>query len=132
MKSVRIRSIRSILPISLYSVQMRENADQNNSEYGTFYAVLAYRKKTAMQLFNNYVSFKFLQKFLLEICCIVVFDISRTWFLFTEPVLQRCSEEKVFWKYAVNLQEDTHAEVRFQCSCSANLLKSHFGMGVLL
>ena len=31
--------------------------------------------------------------------------------------------EKVFWKYAVNLQENTRAEVR--------LLKSHFGMGIL-
>ena len=27
---------REILGISLYSVQMRENADQNNSEYGHF------------------------------------------------------------------------------------------------
>ena len=28
-----------ILRISPYSVRMRENADQNNSEYGTFYVV---------------------------------------------------------------------------------------------
>ena len=28
-----------------------------------------------------------------------------------EAVVQRCSWEKVFWKY---LQENTHAEVRFQ------------------
>ena len=27
----------------------------------------------------------------------------------TEAATQRCSEEKVFWKYAVNLQENTHA-----------------------
>ena len=27
---------------------------------------------------------------------------------------QSCSEEKVFWKYAANLQENSHAEVRFQ------------------
>ena len=39
---------------------------------------------------------------------------------------------KVFWKYAANLQENTHAEVRFQKSCKATLLKSDFGMGVLL
>ena len=29
-----------ILGISPYSVRMRENADQNNSEYGHFYAVI--------------------------------------------------------------------------------------------
>ena len=32
----------------------------------------------------------------------------------TESALQRCSYKEVFWKYAVNLQENTHAEVRFQ------------------
>ena len=31
----------------------------------------------------------------------------------TEAATQRCSEEKVLWKYATNLQENTHAEVRF-------------------
>ena len=31
-----------------------------------------------------------------------------------EAAIQRCSFEKVFLKYAVNLQENTHAEVRFQ------------------
>ena len=36
--------------------------------------------------------------------------------------LQSCSLEKVFWKYTANLQENAHA----------TLLKSHFGMGVLL
>ena len=35
--------------------------------------------------------------------------------------------EKVFSRYAANLQENNHAEVRF-----ATLLKSHFGMSVLL
>ena len=30
----------SILCIFTYSVQMRENADQNNREYDTFYAML--------------------------------------------------------------------------------------------
>ena len=38
----------------------------------------------------------------------------------------------VLRKYAVNLQENKHAEVWFQKSCLATLLKSHFGMGVLL
>ena len=37
--------------------------------------------------------------------------------LYSEAVLQRCSWEKVFWKYAANLQENTHAEVRFGLSC---------------
>ena len=31
-----------------------------------------------------------------------------------EAALQRCSLEKMFWKYAANLQEKTHVEVRFQ------------------
>ena len=26
----------------------------------------------------------------------------------TEPTLNRCSHEKVFWKYAANLQENTY------------------------
>ena len=29
----------------------------------------------------------------------------------SEATIQRCSVEKVFRKYAANLQEDTHAEV---------------------
>ena len=32
----------------------------------------------------------------------------------TEAATQRCSWEKVFWKYAANLHENTHAEVQFQ------------------
>ena len=32
----------------------------------------------------------------------------------TEAATQRCSYDKLFWKYPVNLQENTHAEVRFQ------------------
>ena len=31
-----------------------------------------------------------------------------------EAAAQMCSEEKVFWKYAANLLENTHAEERFQ------------------
>ena len=38
----------------------------------------------------------------------------------------------MFWKYAANLQENTYAEVWFQQICFATLLKSHFGMVVLL
>ena len=32
----------------------------------------------------------------------------------SEAAIQTCSKEKVFLKYAENLQENTHAEVRFQ------------------
>ena len=32
----------------------------------------------------------------------------------TEKARQMCSSEKVFWKYAANLKESTHAEVQFQ------------------
>ena len=32
----------------------------------------------------------------------------------TEAVAQKCSWQKVFWKYAANLQENTHAKVWFQ------------------
>ena len=32
----------------------------------------------------------------------------------TEAAIQRCSYEKVFWKYAANLQGSTHAKVWFQ------------------
>ena len=32
----------------------------------------------------------------------------------TEAANQRGPWEKVFWKYAANLQENTHAEVGFQ------------------
>ena len=31
-----------------------------------------------------------------------------------QPTLQICSYNKEFWKYATNLQENTHAEVQFQ------------------
>ena len=34
--------------------------------------------------------------------------------LLLKAAIQRCSYEKVLWKDATNLQENTHAEVRFQ------------------
>ena len=43
-----------------------------------------------------------------------------------EAAIQRCSQEKLFCEYAANLQENTHAEVRFQLSCKLTLLNSHF------
>ena len=43
-----------------------------------------------------------------------------------EAVTQRCSYEKVLWKYAANLQENTHAEVRFQKSCYHQSVKESY------
>ena len=37
-----------------------------------------------------------------------------TTFMYVEAAIQRCSYKKVFWKYAANLQENTHDEVWFQ------------------
>ena len=34
--------------------------------------------------------------------------------LYAEAVTQGCSWEKVLWKYATNLQENTYPEVQFQ------------------
>ena len=48
-----------------------------------------------------------------------------------EAAPQRCSEEKLFRKYAEDLQENTHAEAPLQKSCKETLLKSHLSMGVL-
>ena len=33
---------------------------------------------------------------------------------YSEAALQRCFYKKLFWKYAANLQENTHVEVWFQ------------------
>ena len=49
-----------------------------------------------------------------------------------KAAVKGCYKEKLFWKYAANLQENTYAEVWFQLSCLANLLKSPFSIGVLL
>ena len=43
-------------------------------------------------------------------CSPVSFHWAVYWNWFSEAALQRCSWEKVFWKYAANLQENTHAE----------------------
>ena len=34
--------------------------------------------------------------------------------LLQEAAFQRCSKQKVFWKYAATLQENTHTELWFQ------------------
>ena len=52
--------------------------------------------------------------------------------LFSEAALQRWILGKVFWKYAANLQKNTHTEVWFQERCFATLFKSHMGMNVHL
>ena len=52
--------------------------------------------------------------------------------LFSEAALQRWILGKVFWKYAANLQKNTHTEVWFQERCFATLFKSHMGMDVHL
>ena len=57
---------------------------------------------------------------------------SRKSIYFTEATIQRCSYKKVFWKYAANLQKNTHAEVWLRWTCFASLLKSHICMGDLL
>ena len=52
---------------------------------------------------------------------ISILQINQNWisaFESSEAVLQRCSYEKVFWKYAANLQENIHTEVQFQQSCN--------------
>ena len=37
-----------------------------------------------------------------------------SYILSSEAVIQKYSWEKVFWKYAATLQENTHAEVQIQ------------------
>ena len=50
----------------------------------------------------------------------------------SEAVLRDILQKKVFCKYASNLQEYVYAEVLFQSSYHASLLKSYFWMSVLL
>ena len=42
---------------------------------------------------------------------IETFNVTNT--LNPETALHKCSYEKVFWKYAVNLQENAHVEMSF-------------------
>ena len=46
---------------------------------------------------------------------------------YTGAALQRCSLEKVFWKYAANLQENTHTEITLQHWCFPLNLRHIFG-----
>ena len=51
--------------------------------------------------------------------------------LSTALSLHRCSYKKMFWKYAANLEENTHAEVRFQQS-EITLRHGCFPVNILL
>ena len=42
-----------------------------------------------------------------------LFSLALSKYPISEAATQRCSYEKVFWKYAAKLQENTHAQVRF-------------------
>ena len=53
------------------------------------------------------------------VCCVKIWcwkDATRNHTIIgcSEAAIQRFSVEKVFWKYAANLQESAHAEVQFQ------------------
>ena len=47
-------------------------------------------------------------------------------FIYREAAVQTCSLKKVFWKYAANLQENTHAEVQMQSSFIEITLRQGF------
>ena len=61
MKNVRVRSIRRILRIFFIQSEYWKMRTRITPNTDMFYAVLVYRKKIGIQLFNNYLSFKFLQ-----------------------------------------------------------------------
>ena len=56
----------------------------------------------------------FFSKYDQIIFCAVMVSIAGVNLKSSEAATRRCSLEKVFRKYAANLQENTHAEVRFQ------------------
>ena len=62
-------------------------------------------------------------------CPPLLLSIKAVWWV--EAAIKRCSCKNVFWKFAADLQENTHAEVRFQQRGKATLLRSQFGMGVV-
>ena len=47
--------------------------------------------------------------------------------ILTEAALHRCSNKKVFWKYAENLQENTHAEVIFKYMGGRSPVEKSYG-----
>ena len=46
--------------------------------------------------------------------CVSGHDVYNHLYDISEAVTQKCSEETIFWKYAADLQENTHANVWFQ------------------
>ena len=89
-KSVRIRSysgphfpafrlIQRDIPISPYSVLMRENARQNNSNRHTFYAVIMFFTQICRNWLNNIISTFCHSWFFNKFVCIVVFYSSGTY-----------------------------------------------------
>ena len=44
----------------------------------------------------------------------LMFHISLSYQVLPEVALQRCSYKKLFWKYAADLQQNTHTEEWFQ------------------
>ena len=61
MKNVRVWSIRRIFRIFFIQSEYWKMRTRITPNTDMFYAVLVYRKKIGSQLFNNYLSFKFLQ-----------------------------------------------------------------------
>ena len=52
-----------------------------------------------------------MEKIWINLLCIKIWRIIGTK---TEAAVSRCFYKKVFWKYASNLQENTHAKAWFQ------------------
>ena len=76
-------------------------------------AALRYHFLIKLQLWNK-VSHQLFQMMVLDMQQkTVVDDITQFADHATEASLQRCFYKKVFWKYAENLQENTHADVDF-------------------
>ena len=96
-----------------YLVRMRENADQNNSEYGHFLRSEKWRSDTQIL------------QLLLKFCRYSISPWNIYWnsklfnlqnqlkLDFTEEAVQRCSLKKVFLQISQNSQENTCARVSF-------------------
>ena len=92
------------------------------------YFILVVNEKLVKKLEKEYLKSKYITNFKKFFIACGIIKLTK---VFTEGALQRCSYKKAFWKYAANLQENTHAEMWFQQSYKVTLLKSHFVRGVL-
>ena len=91
-------------------------------------AKISYTKSTALTLWQgitlsrNHILFQ-------SFCWLWTGKDQRLWFYhllhISEAVLHMCSHKRMFWKYAVNLPENTHVRVWFPKSCKATLLRNH-------